>query len=64
MDLNAITSLIGSLGFPTVCVIAMYYMLYKEQENHKVETEKWIEAINNNTKAIEQILSEFKKERE
>lgn len=53
MDMQAIISLIGSLGFPIAACIAMFSMLEKEREEHKVEMAKITEAINNNTVALE-----------
>ena len=49
MDIGAIQSLIANLGFPIACVIAMFWMLNKESENHKEEMQKVTEALNNNT---------------
>lgn len=53
MDLQAITSIIGSLGFPIAACIACFSMLNKEREEHKAEMQKVTEAINNNTLALE-----------
>lgn len=47
-----LTSLIGNLGFPIACVVAMFYMWNKEREEHKEESAKWVEAINRNTEVI------------
>lgn len=52
MDPSAISTLIGSLGFPIACVIAMFYMWNKEREDHKTEMEKVTQALNNNTTAL------------
>ena len=53
MDVQTITTLIGSLGFPIAACIACFSMLNKEREEHKVEMSKITEAINNNTLALE-----------
>ena len=53
MDVQTITTLIGSLGFPIAACIACFYMLNKEREEHKQEMSKVTEAINNNTIALE-----------
>ena len=53
MDIQAITTIIGSLGFPIAACIACFSMLNKEREEHKVEMQKVTEAINNNTLALE-----------
>lgn len=52
MDLQTITTLIGSLGFPIAACIACFSMLNKEREEHKQEMQKVTEAINNNTLAL------------
>ena len=64
MSYNQIVSLIGSVGFPIVCVFAMLYIfrqiIIKMEDSHKEELTKVTEAINNNT----QVVSEMKKELE
>ena len=52
MDVATITQLIGSLGFPVACVVAMFYFWNKEREDHKLEMQKMTEALNNNTLAL------------
>lgn len=49
---EVLSTLIGNLGFPIACVIAMFYMWNKEREEHKSESLKWVEAINRNTEVI------------
>lgn len=59
MSIEVLQTLIGSLGFPIACVIAMFWMWNKEREDHKTEINKVTEALNNNTQAlikIEEIL--------
>lgn len=46
MDLQVITTLIGSLGFPITCCIALFYMLKTEQDRHKEEADGLKESIN------------------
>ena len=55
MDYTVFTTFINSVGFPIACVIAMWFMLNKEREAHKEETDKMIEALNNNTVVLESI---------
>ena len=52
MDVQTITTLIGSLGFPIAACIACFSMLNKERDEHKQEMAKVTEAINNNTIAL------------
>ena len=49
MDLNEITSIIGTVGFP----IAMCLLLWK---THREEMTKMSEAIDNNTLVIQRLV--------
>lgn len=62
MEPEVISNLISNLGFPIACVVAMFWMWNKERESHKEESDKWIEAINNNTRVMEKVLAKFDKE--
>ena len=55
MDIGAIQGLIANLGFPIACVIAMFWMMNKESENHNEEMQKVTEALNNNTLALTEL---------
>ena len=52
MDVNAITTLISNVGVPCACLIATFYLWFKETEAHKDEMTKMTEALNNNTIAL------------
>lgn len=67
MDINAITTMIGTLGFPIACVIAMFVREGKdaearreerriEREARAEEADKWTTALNNNTAAIRELV--------
>lgn len=62
MDIQAITSLIGSLGFPIAACIAMFWTLNKEREERMEEMKKFTEAINNNTRALESLKGKLDNE--
>lgn len=62
MDIAAFTQIISTVGFPIACVIAMFCLWNKEQEEHKTESEKWIEALNNNTNVMRNLLERLKDE--
>lgn len=55
MDANTIVQLIGSLGFPIVCCIALFWRMIKSDENHKAEIDKLTDALNNNTLVLQQL---------
>ena len=61
MDLSAITTLIGSLGFPIAACIAWFWMLNKEREEHKTEMQEVSKAISNNTIALNTLTERLTK---
>lgn len=52
MDANFILQAISSVGFPIVACAALAFLLYREQENHKQETNQFTRAINELTIAL------------
>lgn len=52
MDVNSISTLISNIGVPCSCLIATFYLWFKETEAHKEEMAKMTEALNNNTVAL------------
>lgn len=63
MSYDQIVTLIGSVGFPIVCVFAMLYIfkqiIEKMEDAHKDELSKVTQAINNNTQVIEEMKKEL-----
>jgi hypothetical protein len=59
MDVTIVTQLIGSLGFPVVACIALFYQSNKQEERHRTEMEKLGDAVNNNTLAITQLTEKL-----
>ena len=68
MDVNAITNLVGSLGFPITCTIFLIWVLFKMTDMHKEEISelrasnesnvaKMTEAINNNTVTLTNVVN-------
>lgn len=62
MDVNAITQLIGSLGFPVVCCGALFWRMIKSDEKHQQEMDKMSDALNNNTLALTRLTEKLSKE--
>lgn len=62
MNINDVTTLIGSLGFPIVCCIAMFWQNQQFQKAHNEETINFVKAIENNTTAIEKLYMVMDKE--
>ena len=52
MDINTILTIISTVGFPIAMCIALFYMIWKLNEQHKEEMAKLIESLNNNTVAL------------
>lgn len=57
--LQIINQLVSNLGFPIACVCVMFWQQNEERKNHAAESEKWVEALNRNTLAIERLCSEI-----
>lgn len=66
MDLSALSSLISAVGFPIVCFGASaWYVKYREDKNdtkieklttlHDEENKRMVEALNNNTLALQKL---------
>ena len=71
MDVNAISTMIGTLGFPIACVIALFVREGKdaearreerriEREARAEESDKWVSALNNNTAALRELADYIK----
>lgn len=54
-----ISQLVSNLGFPIACVCVMFWQQNEERKNHAAESEKWVEALNRNTIAIEKLCAEI-----
>ena len=61
MEVDVLSQIVANLGFPIACVIAMFYMWNREREDHKAESDKWVEAIHNNTVVMEKLLERLDK---
>ena len=56
MDVSMVTEFINGVGFPIACVAAMFWMQNQEREQHRHESERGAEAVNNNTQVMARIL--------
>lgn len=57
MDINSITTAIGSIGFPIVMCLLMGQYIAKVEETHKEESKYFTDAINRNTEALTKLQS-------
>jgi hypothetical protein len=55
MDVNAVTSIIGSLGFPIFACVAMFWYLNKERESHAEEIDILRTSLDKNTEILEKL---------
>ena len=56
MDVQTVTTIISTVGFPIcVCLLCFWY-INKMQEQHKTETDKLAEALNNNTLVMQKLI--------
>lgn len=61
MDVNSLIQIVGSLGFPIVACVALFWRMVKSDEQHKEEMYKMSEALNNNTSALVQLTERLDK---
>lgn len=54
-----VSQLVSNLGFPIACVCVMFWQQNEERKNHAAESEKWVDALNRNTVAIEKLCAEI-----
>lgn len=57
--MNELVALISNVGFPIFACIMMFKAMEKEREDHKEESEKWVEALNNNTNVMKTLISKL-----
>ncbi len=62
MDVNTLIQLVGSLGFPIVACVALFWRMVKSDEQHIEEMNKMSEALNNNTSALVKLTEKLEKE--
>ena len=56
MDIQTITTVITTVGFPiAVCIICFWY-INKQTETHKEETRALTDAVNNNNALLQRLL--------
>ena len=55
MDVNAVIQVIGTLGFPIVACMALFWQNMQESDKHDAEVKALREAIESNTKIINEL---------
>ena len=61
VDISAIGSLIGTVGFPVALSVGLLYYLFRVQKEHKEETNQLKEAITELKVVMSQILEHIRK---
>ncbi len=56
MNINDITNIISSTGFPILMCILMFYYIREINKDHRDECDKITEAVNSNTIVITKLF--------
>ena len=54
--MNEIVNAISQVGFPIVCTMMLAYILYNENDKNDSRMIEFVKAIDNNTKAISELI--------
>lgn len=60
--INDLAALISTLGFPIGMCLIMCYYINKINDAHKEETNKFAEALNNNTLVLQKLCDKLDSE--
>lgn len=60
--INDISTLISTLGFPIAMCLIMCYYINKINDAHKEESDKFAEALNNNTVVLQKLCDKLDSE--
>lgn len=64
MDAVTITQIVSTVGFPITMCVALLWYIKEISDKHKQETEKFTEALNNNTLVLQKLCDTIGVERE
>ena len=60
--INDLSTLISTLGFPIAMCLIMCYYINKINDAHKEETDKFADALNNNTVVLQKLCDKLDSE--
>lgn len=60
--INDLATLISTLGFPIAMCLIMCYYINKINDAHKEETDKFAEALNNNSVVLQKLCDKLDSE--
>lgn len=64
MSADTIVQIVSTVGFPIAMCVALLCYIKDVADKHKQETEKFIEALNNNTLVLQKLCDTIGVERE
>ena len=64
MNISDIVQIISTVGFPIAMCLALLWYIKDITEKHKEETEKFTDALNNNTLVLQKLCDSLGEERE
>ena len=64
MDANVILQAITSVGFPIVMCLMLMYYVREMSSKHKDESDKFAEALNNNTLVLQKLCDRLDNEKD
>ena len=64
MDVGTIIQIVSTVGFPIAMCVALLWHIQDMADKHKQETEKFTEALNNNTLVLQKLSDTIGVERE
>lgn len=64
MDVGTIVQIISTVGFPIAMCVTLLWYIQDMTDKHKQETEKFTEALNNNTLVLQKLCDTIGMERE
>lgn len=59
MDYNVLIQAIGNLGFPIICSGALFWLFNADRIEHREETVKFVNAINQLTVMVEKLITKL-----
>lgn len=64
MGIGDVVQIISTVGFPIAMCLALLWYIKDITEKHKEETEKFTDALNNNTLVLQKLCDSLGEERE
>lgn len=63
-SVQTIMTLVGSLGFPIVAYIAMFWKMHEQDIRHSEQLDRILEIVNGNTFDINRLIDHLSEEEE